>query len=165
MSTVEAQSGDELRTYVLFRLDKEEYGLPIARVSSIIRYEEPTPVPQAPDSVAGVVNVRGHVIPIVNLMRALKGVESCPRPSSRIVITESDAGVVGVVVDAASEVVAVDPALIAPAPEAVLSEITASVFEGVVDFEGRLVILLRLENLLPKTDFRRPVPSEGEPDA
>ena len=147
------ETSEDTRQYVLFRLGPEEYGLPVSTVSSIIRYEQPTPVPQAPPQVDGVINVRGRVIPVVNLLRALSGRDEPISAMSRIVITEGDAGTVGVVVDSANEVATIPLSTIVPAPESVLSAVTAEAFEGVADVGGRLVILVRLDTILPRVAF------------
>jgi purine-binding chemotaxis protein CheW len=144
---------DETRQYVLFRLGPEEYGLPIAKVSSIIRYEPATPVPRSPEVVEGVINLRGRVIPVVNLARKLFDNEFHPTPSSRIVVAEGDSGQVGLAVDSASEVVTLVIADILPPPETALSAETAEAFEGVAHHGDRLIILLDLDKALPRADY------------
>jgi purine-binding chemotaxis protein CheW len=141
------------RQYVLFRVGSEEYGLPIARVSSIIRYEPSTPVPRAPVTVEGVINLRGRVIPVVDVGKRLFDRTLEPSSSSRIIVAEGEGGVVGLAVDSASEVATVDLASIMPAPETALSSETADAFEGVVEYADRLVILLDLDKALPRTAY------------
>jgi purine-binding chemotaxis protein CheW len=143
----------DLRQYVLFRLGPEEYGLPIAKVSSIIRYEPATRVPRAPAMVDGVINMRGRVIPVINLARKLFDLDFTPTPSSRIVVAEAEGGQVGLAVDAASEVVSIAAADILEPPRTALSEETAEAFEGVVHHAGRLIILLDLDKALPRVDY------------
>jgi purine-binding chemotaxis protein CheW len=159
---------EDIRQYVLFRLGPEEYGLPIARVSSIIRYEPATRVPRAPDVVDGVINLRGRVIPVVNLARKLFDTDFHPTASSRIVVAEAEAGQVGLAVDAASEVISVLASDILPAPETALSAETAETFEGVVHHDGRLIILLDLDKALPRADYESSPTgdsTEGDDDA
>ena len=81
--------------YVIFRVGAEEFGLPIAQVSSIIRYEPATPVPRSPDMVEGVINLRGRVVPVVALGRKLFGTDPSATASTRIVIAEAATGPVG----------------------------------------------------------------------
>lgn len=138
-------------TYVLFRLTAEQYGLPIDKVQSIIRYEEPTPVPRAPEFVQGVINLRGRVIPVVDLTQRLFGSPFTPTLSSRIVVAEGDAGLLGLAVDEANEVVTIPDDSVRPTPDAVLSENTAEAFAGVADHGGRLIVLLNLEQVVPNT--------------
>jgi purine-binding chemotaxis protein CheW len=150
---VAAQVDTEGAIYVLFRLGSEEYGLPIARVSSIIRYETATPVPRAPEIVMGVINMRGRVIPVLDLTKRLVQVEFEPGPSARIIVAEGAAGTVGLAVDAASEVVTIPESAIRPAPEGALSAETANAFEGVAEIGDRLVILLDLDEAVPKAEY------------
>jgi purine-binding chemotaxis protein CheW len=144
---------EDRRQYVLFRLGPEEYGLPIAKVSSVIRFEPATRVPRAPAVVDGVINLRGRVIPVVNLARKLFDAEFSPTSASRIVVAEVEAGQIGLAVDAASEVVSVRVADILAPPETALSAETAEAFEGVVHHDGRLIILLDLDKALPRADY------------
>lgn len=149
--------------YVLFRLGEEEYGLPIEQVSSIIRFEPATPVPHAPESVDGVINLRGQVIPVINLKQRLLGRPFEASATSRIVVAEGESGMVGLAVDAANEVATISPDDMRPAPEGTLSAETVEAFEGVASHEGHLVILLNLDKALPGSDYEH-VSAEVEPD-
>jgi len=146
-------AAEDVRQYVLFRLGPEEYGLPIVKVSSIIRYEPATPVPRAPSVVEGVINLRGRVIPVVNLARKLFDQDFNPTPSSRIIVAEGEAGQVGLAVDAASEVVSIASADILETPESALTPETSEAFEGVTRHGDRLIILLDLDKALPRGDY------------
>jgi purine-binding chemotaxis protein CheW len=148
--------------YVIFRVGAEEFGLPISQVSSIIRYEPATPVPRAPDMVEGVINLRGRVVPVVALSRKLFGSDPATTSSTRIVIAESETGPVGLVVDAANEVATILDEDIRPTPDTALVAETAEAFRGVVQMEGRLVILLELDKALPRTDYAATGQSDGE---
>lgn len=161
---MDVQSNDT-RQYVLFKLGEEEYGVPIELVSSIIRWEPATPVPHAPAAVDGVINLRGRVIPVVNLKRRLLGVPFEPTPVSRIVVVEGEGGVVGLAVDAASEVSTIEVDEIRPTPETALTPETAEAFEGVAGHKGRLVILLNLDRALPRSEYGSVTAQEVEGDA
>jgi len=138
-----------MRQYVLFRLRAEDYGLPVSVVRTIVRYETPTPVPRAPDGVQGVLNLRGQVIPVVDLGERLLGTAIEVTGASRIIVIESAFGPVGLAVDAASEVATIDSTEIRPAPQTVLVEATSAAFEGVVPLGDRLVVLVDPEKALP----------------
>lgn len=157
---MEATLGAGLRQFVLFRLGTEEYGLPIERVQSIIRYEEPTPVPHAPEIIKGVINLRGQVIPVVDLAQRLLGQAVDTSAWSRIVVAESDSGLIGLAVDSAHEVASFDSAAIMPAPAAALTAETAEAFEGVTNHGERLVILLDPEKALPRVSYGPPIATE-----
>jgi purine-binding chemotaxis protein CheW len=153
----------DLKQYVLFRLRAEDYGLPIAAVQSIIRYETPTPVPRAPEGVDGVINLRGQVIPVIDLGLRLLGAPLEPQASSRIIVAESAVGPVGLAVDAAFEVASIAAEEIREAPRAALDAVTSEAFEGVVTRGERLVILLYPDKVLPRTTFAAGAPA-GEED-
>jgi len=150
---VEAVSGTGYRQYVLFRLGTEEYGLPIEHVQSIIRYEVPTPVPHAPEFVEGVINLRGQVIPVLDLALRLLGTPLERSAFSRIVVAESDSGLVGLAVDSANEVATLAEDAIMEAPPSALTAETAEAFEGVANHGDRLVILLDPDKALPKVTY------------
>lgn len=158
------EAGDRTGQYVIFRLGEEEYGLPIEQVSSIIRYEPATPVPRAPRSVDGVINLRGRIIPVVNLKRKLLDQEFEPTGVSRIVVAEGEAGMVGLVVDAANEVATIDLGEVRPTPETALSAETMEAFEGVATHGARLVILLNLDRALPSSEYARVAAQEVDSD-
>lgn len=155
-----------VRQYILFILCGEEYGLPIAAVRSVIRYEDPTPVPHAPEGVEGVFNLRGQILPLVDLGRQLRGASIEPDPMSRIIVAEAAMGTVGLAVDRVCEVASIPVDQIKPAPPAAVATAMSDAFEGVAAYGDRLVILLDPEKALPKPVF---TPSgrtqEGERDA
>lgn len=158
-----ANTEQEGRSYVVFRLGTEEYGLAIERVQSIIRFERATPVPRAPQAVMGVINLRGQVIPVVDLARRFSNRVFEATPASRIVVTEGEAGTVGLAVDSASEVVTIPVADIKPAPDSVLTPDNAEAFEGVADRGGKLVILIDFDRAVPKMEYAR-VASDTDPE-
>jgi purine-binding chemotaxis protein CheW len=154
-------SEQEERSFVLFRLGSEEFGLAIEKVRSIVRYESATPVPRAPDSVQGVVNMRGQVIPLLDLSRRLRQVEFVPSATSRIIVAEGEAGTVGLAVDEANEVASIPVESIKPPPESVLTEETAHAFEGVTERDDGLVILIDLDQAIPRTEYAHVIAAEA----
>lgn len=138
------------RSYVIFAVGSERYGLPVDVVSGIIRYTEPTPVPHAAPSVTGVINLRGRVIPVVDLASRFLGEPMVPQATSRIVVAECESGPVGLAVDSANEVTALAEEHVRPVPDGVLQQANARAFQGVVEREeGELVILLDLNHAVP----------------
>ncbi len=155
------------KIYVIFRLGCEEYGLDIRRVQSIVEYEEPTPVPRCPESVLGVINLRGRVIPIIDLATRLGREPFVRGAGSRFLVVEGDAGVLGLAVDAAHEVTPIELDSIQPTPEAVVSGGNGEIFEGVAHKDGALVILIDLDRALPKAtlgDIEQSFDTEGYGD-
>jgi purine-binding chemotaxis protein CheW len=143
-----SESSADRATYVLFALGDEEYGLPVSAVVSIIRYKTPTPVPRASEVVLGVVNLRGRVLPVINLGARFSGKPFAPTSRSRIVVTESEGGAVGIAVDCASEVVTFDAESIQPVPQGVLNPDTARAVVGMVERPDGMVVLLDPEETM-----------------
>jgi purine-binding chemotaxis protein CheW len=150
---VVADMDQEMRSFVIFRLGDEEYGLSIDNVQSIVRYEESTPVPRSPEAIQGVVNLRGQVIPVLDLSMQLRNSSIEQSALSRIIVAEGEGGVIGLAVDAANEVASIPTASIQPPPEAILTAETAQAFEGVAERESGLVILIDLDSAVPKTEY------------
>jgi purine-binding chemotaxis protein CheW len=153
---------DPSNQYVLFRAGTEEYGLPISRVSSIIRFETVTPVPRAPRAVLGVIDLRGRVIPVVDLGRKLFGTVFEPLSRSRIIVTEGSEGPVGLAVDGASEVATFVQEDLMEAPTGAVAPDIADAFEAVVHLGERLIILLDLDRILPRAEFEIPAAEQPE---
>ena len=156
------EPGAVKRSFVLFRLGQENYGLPVSSVGSIIRYETSTPVPRAPDAVIGVINLRGRVIPVVDLKRRFSGTAFIPGPQSRIVVAEAASGPLGIAVDAANEVTSFSEEDIRPVPEGIVGPETALAFSGIVEREGGLVVLLDLEEALPRQEYTAAIDADEQ---
>ncbi len=127
----------------------EEYGVPITQVQEIIRVGSITIVPNSPFYMEGVINLRGRVLPVLNLRKRLKLPEVKITRDSRIVVTETGSKVIGLLVDSVSHVIKVPAEAIESAPEEVL-EIDSDYITGVGKLKNRLIILLDLEKLLKK---------------
>lgn len=139
-----AEATEHLATFFLGR---EEYGVDVRLVQEIIRVSEITPVPRAPDFVKGVINLRGRIIPVVDLKRKLGlGEVEVGRPS-RIVVVKIKDRLIGLLVDGASQVLKVPVSAIDAAPEEVV-EIDATAIRGVAKLPGRLIILMDLMKTL-----------------
>jgi purine-binding chemotaxis protein CheW len=133
---------------VTFFLGEEEYGLDVRLVQEIIRLTEITPVPRAPEFVKGVINLRGRIIPVVDLKKKLTlGEVDASARASRIVVAKLRERLVGLLVDGASQVLKIPVSLIEPPPEEVV-EIEVDYIRGVAKLEGRLVILMDLTRVL-----------------
>ena len=128
---------------VSFRLGGEEYGVDISGVQEIIRMVEITHVPRAPRFMEGVINLRGQLIPIIDL-RTRFGMPRCEQTkSTRIVVTEIGSKKVGIVVDAVSEVINIPLDEVENAPD-MIAGVGTEYIQGVGKVNGRLVILLDL---------------------
>jgi purine-binding chemotaxis protein CheW len=142
---VAAAGGEPLaHQLVVFSLADEEYGIPITLVQETTRYSAPRPIPGSPFHVEGVINLRGRIIPVVDL-RARLGMAGVRPDEAKIVIVEMETMVVGVVVDEVREVLTVDAGRCEPAPEGAGD---GDYRQAVARLEGRLVVLLDMRRLL-----------------
>ena len=147
-SNIAAAAGGK---YLTFTLGREEYGLPVLKVREIIRVMDITHVPQVPAHVLGVINLRGKVIPVIDLRRKFGCPDQSDSERTCIVVAEVDLGasavMMGVVVDAVSEVVTVTPAEIEAAPEFGGQNSTDYIL-GLAKVRGGVKILVDLDRVL-----------------
>ncbi|MFH1791755.1 MAG: chemotaxis protein CheW [Candidatus Omnitrophota bacterium] len=135
---------------VIFRLADEEFGLEISQVREIIRIQDITPMPKAPDFIEGVINLRGQIIAVMDLARRF-GLKSGGRSEkSRIVVVEIQGSTVGLVVDDVPEVLRIQSGNIDPTPEMLQSQVHADFIKGVGKQENRLIVLLDATKILTK---------------
>ncbi|WP_419779619.1 chemotaxis protein CheW [Maridesulfovibrio sp.] len=137
----------ELIQLVTFSIGEEEFGVDILKVQEIIRTMEITKVPRAPQFVEGVINLRGKVIPIIDL-RSKFGLQTREHDQhTRIIVIEINDMIVGFVVDSVSEVLRIPASTVEPPPP-VVSGLESEYISGVGKLEDRLLILLDLNRLL-----------------
>ncbi|MFI5182855.1 MAG: chemotaxis protein CheW [Vicinamibacteria bacterium] len=132
---------------VTFFLAREEYGIDVRLVQEIIRVAEITPVPRAPAAIKGVINLRGRIIPVIDLKRRLGLGEVEASRLARVVVVKLKDRLVGLLVDGASQVLKIPLSTIEAAPEEVV-EIDANYIRGVAKLEKRLIILVDLVKIL-----------------
>jgi purine-binding chemotaxis protein CheW len=137
----------ELNQLISFEVGDEEYGLEILRVKEVIRIREITRLPKAPRFVKGIINLRGDVIPIIDL-RDRFGLEHKEYTiMTRVIVVDVESKLVGMVVDAASQVVRIPSDQIEPPPP-IVGGISAEYIKGVGKLDDRLVILLNIDRIL-----------------
>lgn len=152
MDPSQKKQDDELLQLVTFSIGEEEFGVNILKVQEIIRTMEITKVPRAPQFVEGVINLRGKVIPIIDL-RSRFGLASIPvDKDTRIIVIEINNIIVGFVVDAVSEVLRI-PATTVEAPPPVVAGVDSDYISGVGKLKDRLLIMLDLDKLLSTEDI------------
>lgn len=132
---------------VIFELANEHYGVDIAAVESIIKMQDITAVPHAPPFVEGVTNLRGTVLPVIELRRRFGFPPGKETKDTRIVVIEMDGLTVGVIVDAVTEVMRVANDTIEP-PSPLVTTIDSAFITGIAKIDKRLVILLDLSKVL-----------------
>ena len=137
-----------------FRIGGETFGVRISNVREIVRVPEITSVPNAPDYLEGVINLRGKIIPVMDLRKRLGQTEVQPDKKNRILVVDLDGKLVGLIVNAASEVLKIPPSEIEN-PGAMLQEGDAGFVTGVGKLNGRLIILIDLHKLFQKGEWKR----------
>ena len=139
--------GDELIQLVSFTIGDEEFGVDILKVQEINRMVDVTRVPNTPEYVDGVINLRGKVIPIIDLRRRFGMDRKVKDKNTRIIVVELNGRVLGFVVDAVSEVLRI-PKSVTEAPPPIIAGIEAEYITAIAKLENRLLILLDLERVL-----------------
>lgn len=143
-----AQGEEQL---VVFDLAAEAYGVDIGAVREIIRMQDITKVPGAPEIVEGIINLRGNVIPVVDLRKRFRLEVTKRDKDNRIVVVDIGGQDIGVVVDAVNEVLRIASDSVEP-PSSVITTAESVYLLGIVKLEGRLVILLDLEKVLTDSE-------------
>ncbi|MBI9078383.1 MAG: chemotaxis protein CheW [Pseudodesulfovibrio sp.] len=153
VTDIEVAEGDqELIQLVTFSIGEEEFGVDILQVQEIIRTMEITNVPRAPEFIEGVINLRGKVIPIVDMRRRF-GLQSKEHDKcTRIIVIENDMIIVGFVVDSVSEVLRIPANSVQPPPP-VVAGMDSEYIDGVGKLGERLLILLNMDSLLDYTEM------------
>jgi purine-binding chemotaxis protein CheW len=142
-----SQGGDELLQLVSFKIKDEEYGVDILKVQEINRMLDVTRIPNAPSYVDGVINLRGKVIPVVDLRSRLGIERKVPDRNTRIVVVELNGKIVGFVVDAVNEVLRIHKSVTEPPPQ-MTSGIDADYITAIGKLNDRLLTLIDLEKVV-----------------
>ncbi len=133
---------------VTFHVGREEYAVDILRVQEIIRVQDMTRVPNTPDYLTGVINLRGKIVPVMDLRQRFR-MEAVPlEKEARIVVVEESEKNVGLIVESMSEVLSIPDTLILAPPDTGDGSGNVEFIQGVAKLEDRLLIFLNLENLL-----------------
>ncbi len=146
-TTEQTAAGTEVLQLVTFTLGNEEYAVNILNVQEINRITEITQVPNSPDFVEGVINLRGKVIPVINLRKKFHFEDRPTDDTSRIIIMEIQGITNGLIVDSVSEVLRIPADSVEPAPP-MSAELQSQFIKGIAKLENRLIILIDLDNLL-----------------
>ncbi|NQT71700.1 MAG: chemotaxis protein CheW [Chloroflexi bacterium] len=137
----------DLEQLVVFSLADESYGVDIGKVSGIERMQEITRIPRTADSIEGVINLRGRVIPIVDLRKVFCLPPSEETKDTRIVVVDINGRLIGCMVDAVTEVFRIPADSVEP-PSSVLSGSESNYLLGIAKLEDRMIILLDLDKVL-----------------
>ncbi len=152
ISTFQGSDDSSLIQLVTFKIAEEEFGVDILKVQEIIRMMPITKVPNAPAFVEGVINLRGKVIPVIDMRKRFGMVAAEHDSHTRIEVMNLQGQIVGFVVDAVCEVLRIKESTIEP-PPAVVAGIGSEYMRGVGKLQDRLLILLDLDKLLSETEL------------
>lgn len=140
------------REYLTFRLGEEEYGIDILKVQEIRGYEQPTRIANAPEFIKGVVNLRGTIVPIVDMRLRFNCSQVEYNAFTVVIILNLRNRVVGIVVDSVSDVMELAPEAVRPAPD-IESAIDSGCILGLGSVAERMLILLDIEKLMGNVDM------------
>jgi purine-binding chemotaxis protein CheW len=136
---------------VTFKVDNEEFAVDILKVQEINKMINITHIPNAPPFVEGVINLRGKIIPIVDLRKRLGFEGKSYDKSTRIIVIELEGIVLGFIVDSVSEVLRISDSTVEP-PPALVAGVESDYIEGVGKLDNRLLILLELKKIFSASD-------------
>ena len=165
--TIEGQMNDDLQI-VTFRVGEEDFSISILKVQEIIRMCEITKVPRSPEFVEGVINLRGKVIPVIDLRKRFGLPEAERNNDTRTIVVDCDGKVVGLIVDSVTEVLRLSESTVEAAPD-IVSGVDSDYVAGVGKLDDRLVILLDIDKVLNVNEHTllnsMEAPQEAEPQA
>ena len=137
----------DLIQLVGFKLGSEDFGVDISRVQEINMMMQLTKIPNSNKFIEGVVNLRGKIVPVINLRDRLGLPKKEDDNRTKIIVSDINNKLIGYIVDEVNEVLRISKSIIEPAPELAIG-IETGLIEGVAKLEGRLLILLNLDKLL-----------------
>lgn len=138
--------------YLAFTLGQEEYGIDIQKVSEIRSYESPTRIASAPDYVKGVINLRGLIVPIIDMRVRFQLGEPTYGPFTVVIILHIGSRTVGMVVDAVSDVTILEPEQVKAAPD-ISGAMDTEYITGLGTIDDRMLILVDIERLMSSADM------------
>ncbi len=146
MAETHESSGEQLQV-VVFTIEGKTLGVDIRKVQEILRMVEITPFPRMPDFALGAINLRGRIVPVINLRRKLGQPDRAPGPKTCNLLVRSGEQVIGFLVDEVSEVVDIPVALI-ESPAHGPAWLRSELFSGLGKLPGRLLIIINPDRLL-----------------
>ncbi|HUX50032.1 MAG TPA: chemotaxis protein CheW [Spirochaetia bacterium] len=148
----------EKSQYLTFTLDKEQYAIDVAKVKEVLEYSTVTKVPRTPLFMRGVINLRGSVVPVVDLRMKFDMGETEKTISTSIivveVIIEGETVVIGTLADSVQEVINLDRGQIEPTPQ-IGTKIDADFIEGIGKQDGRFIMILDIDRVFTESDLQQ----------
>jgi purine-binding chemotaxis protein CheW len=153
MSSQNTNTNDEIIQWVTFKLDDEIYGINVMQVQEVVRLPEIAPVPGAPSAVMGIINLRGNVVTVIDTRQRFGLSAKEPDDSTRIVITEVDSQVIGILVDSVAEVVNLRMSEIETTPNLGEDNESSKYIQGLYSNNDEILILVDVNKLLTETEL------------
>jgi purine-binding chemotaxis protein CheW len=147
-----------------FKVGRETYGVPITSLHEIVRVPEITAVPDAPDYMEGVINLRGKIVSVIDLRKRFREPKTALNRRTRILVVEHGGRLSGLIVDSASEVIKIPLADVEPSPT-VLQDGGLNCVTGLGKYHGRLIVLLDMAKLLENSEGRKDESEPGKGEA
>jgi purine-binding chemotaxis protein CheW len=142
----------EQRKILVFRLANEELGLDILSVREVLRPQKIYPLPKAPHFIEGVINLRGHIVPLIDLRKRLLEEQTEDEPNLRIIVCKVKKFVFGLTVNGLREIVALSKEDIEPTPEVVAMQMESDLISGIAKIGERIIPILDVEHILTKKE-------------
>ena len=139
------------KQYVIFKLEKEEYGIDIMNVREIVPHQDSSKIPNVPNFISGIINYRGTVIPIIDLKKRFNLSDSEVDGNTRIIVINLNEKQVGFIVDEASQTIRLEDEDIDATPD-IVAGVDRKYITGVGKLENRLIILIDLEEVLTEEE-------------
>ena len=132
---------------IIFKVGAEEFAVDIMLVKEVVMMRDITPVPETLAFVEGVMNLRGNLVPVLDLRKRLRARRVLSSPEQRILIARCNGKLIGLIVDGTSEVVRISRDMIEPAPD-IIRELDAEYIAGIINLNERFITLMDLERAL-----------------
>jgi purine-binding chemotaxis protein CheW len=142
----------EDKQILVFLVASEELGLDISCVREVLRPQEIYPLPKAPPFIEGVINLRGHIVALIDLRKRLTAKETGDETNKRIIVCRVNRFIVGLTVNSLKEIIALSKEDIKPLPEVVSMQIETDILLGIARVGERIIPILNLEHILTKKE-------------
>lgn len=143
----------EDKQILVFRVSSEELGLDISCVREVLRPQEIYPIPKAPPFIEGVINLRGHIVALIDLRKRLTAKEIGDETNKRIIVCRVNRFIVGLTVNSLKEIIALSKEDIKPLPEVVSMQMETDMLLGIARVGERIIPILNLEHILTKKEI------------
>jgi len=142
----------EDKQILVFRVASEELGLDISCVREVLRPQQIYPLPKAPPFIEGVINLRGHIVALIDLRKRLTAKEMRDETNKRIIVCRVNRFIVGLTVNSLKEIIALSKEDIKPLPEVVSMQMETDMLLGIAKVGERIIPILNLEHILTKKE-------------